>query len=178
MRAVLALLAGAALGAQAQTPPSVFPPSNVPTTYHGTVVDDPYRALEDGTNADVAAWAKSQADHARATLDALPGYKALRARVAELDEAAAAVVSTVRLDGKGNIYFTRRAATENTLKLYRRDASGAEALLVDPDDWRKQSGRPHAINYFAPSPDGSLVAYGISAVGSEQASIYATYLPA
>ena len=172
MRAVLALLAGAALGAQAQTPPSVFPPSNVPTTYHGTVVDDPYRALEEGTNADVAAWAKSQADHARATLDALPGYKALRARVAELDEAAAAVVSTVRLDGKGNIYFTRRAATENTLKLYRRDASGAEALLVDPDDWRKQSGRPHAINYFAPSPDGSLVAYGISAVGSEQASIY------
>src|SRR5207248_2592217 len=91
-------------------------------------------------------------DHARATLDALPGYKALRARVAELDEAAAAVVSTVRLDGKGNIYFTRRAATENTLKLYRRDASGAEALLVDPDDWRQQSGRPAAPISYSCTP--------------------------
>ena len=170
MRAALAFVA-VVLTAHAQTPP-IFPANNVPATYHGTVVDDPYRALEDVANADVATWAKSQADHARATLDALPGYKALRARVAELDEAAASVVSNVRLDARGNLYFTRRAATENFFKLYRRGANGGETLLVDPADWQKRSGRPHAINYFAPSPDGTLVAYGISAVGSEQASIY------
>jgi prolyl oligopeptidase len=176
MRAVLALFAGVALSAvgitAAQTPPGAFPPSNVPATYFGTVVDDPYRALEDVANPDVAAWAKANADYARATLDSLPGYKALRTRVAELDEATAAVVGFVRLDGKGNVYFTRRAAAANTFKLYRRDGKGAETLLVDPDDWQKSSGRPHAINYFTPSPDGELVAFGISALGSEQASIY------
>jgi prolyl oligopeptidase len=176
MRVALALFAVAALAAgnhgAAQTPPSAFPPNNVPASFFGTVVDDPYRALEDVANPDVVAWAKANADYARATLDSLPGYKALRTRVAELDEATAAVVGFVRLDGKGNMYFTRRAAAENTFKLYRRDPKGAETLLVDPDDWQKTSGRPHAINYFTPAPDGELLAFGISALGSEQASIY------
>jgi prolyl oligopeptidase len=172
MRAVLALTAVAALTAHAQITPAVFPASNVSTTYFGTVVDDPYRALEDTTNPEVAEWARSQAAYARATLDSLPGYKALRTRVKELDEATAAVVGSVRLDGKGNVYFTRRGAAENTFKLYRRGAKGAEILLVDPDDWQKSTGKPHAINYFSPSPDGELVAVGVSAIGSEQASIY------
>lgn len=172
MRAVLALTAVAAFTAHAQITPAVFPAGNVSTTYFDTVVDDPYRALEDISNPEVAEWARSQAAYARATLDSLPGYKALRTRVAELDEATAAVVGSVRLDGKGSVYFTRRGAADNTFKLYRRDAKGSEMLLVDPDDWQKSAGKPHAINYFSPSPDGELVAVGVSAIGSEQASIY------
>ena len=72
----------------------------------------------------------------------------------------------------GSLFFTRRGATENTFKLYHRSPSGQETRLVDPDDWQKDTGKPHAINYFAPSPDGKLMAYGVSAAGSEDASIY------
>ncbi len=172
MRALLAFAASFALGAHAQNAPPVFPANNVQETFFGTVVDDPYRALEDTNDPEVAAWAKAQADYARATLDSLPGYERLRKRIAELDESATAVVGGVRLDANGNLFFMRRAAAENTLKLYRRDAQGAEHLLVDPDDWQKENGRPHAINYFVPSPDGELVALGVSAAGSEEASIY------
>ena len=172
MRALLAFAVVFAFGAQAQNAPPPFPAKNVPETFFGTVVDDPYRALEDASNPEVAAWAKAQAAFARATLDALPGYERLKKRIAELDESTSAVIGGVRLDANGNLFFMRRAAAENTLKLYRRDAQGAETLLVDPDDWQRESGRPHAINYFAPSPDGQLVAVGVSAAGSEEASIY------
>jgi prolyl oligopeptidase len=172
MHKVFGLLALAAFAAHAQTPPQAFPARNVPATFFGTVVDDPYRDLEDVAKPEVAAWAKSQADFARGQLDSLPGYKALGERVAELDESAAASVGQVRIDGKGTLFFTRRGAKDNTMKLYVRDAKGAETLLVDPDDWQKENGKPHAINYFAPSHDGRLVAFGISAVGSEEASIY------
>ncbi|HZD19587.1 MAG TPA: hypothetical protein VE325_02855, partial [Burkholderiales bacterium] len=161
-----------ASGAHAQNAPPAFPANNVQQSFFGTVVDDPYRALEEIKNPEVAAWAKAQADYARATLDSLPGYEALRERLAELDESTTTVIGSVRLDANGNLFFMRRAAADNTLKLYRRDAQGAETLLVDPDDWQKESGRPHAINYFAPSPDGALVAVGVSAAGSEEASIY------
>ena len=161
-----------AFGAHAQDAPPAFPANNVQETFFGTVVDDPYRALEDINNPEVAAWAKAQADYARATLDALPGYASLGKRIAQLDESATAVVGGVRLDANGNLFFMRRAAAENTLKLYRRDAKGAETLLVDPDDWQQENGRPHAINYFVPSPDGALVAVGVSAAGSEEASIH------
>jgi prolyl oligopeptidase len=172
MRAVIGFIAVAAFAAHAQTPPPAFPARNVPATFFGTVVDDPYRDLEDITNPEVMAWAKSHADYARSQLDSLPGYAALRARLAELDDSVAASVGSVRLDGKGILFFTRRGAKDNTYKLYRRDASGGETLLVDPDDWQKETGKPHAVNYFAPSPDGQLVAVGISAAGSEEASIY------
>ena len=171
MRQIFALLALATFAAHAQTPPA-FPPRNVQATFFGTVVDDPYRDLEDVKNPDVAAWAKAHADYARSQLDSLPGYKALRTRVAELDESAAANVGQVRTDANGRLFFTRRGAQDNTLKLYVRDAKGAETLLADPDDWQKETGKPHAINYFAPSHDGKLVAFGVSAVGSEAASIY------
>ncbi len=172
MRALPAFTVVLAFAAHAQTAPSAFPARNVQETFFGTVVDDPYRALEDSNNPEVAAWAKAQADFARATLDSLPGYERLKKRIAELDESTTAVIGGLRLDANGSLFFLRRAAAENTLKLYRRDTRGAETLLVDPDDWQKENRRPHAINYFVPSPDGALVAVGVSAAGSEEASIY------
>jgi hypothetical protein len=42
-------LASLAAASSAQTLP-VFPAKNVPETFYGTVVDDPYRALEDTKN--------------------------------------------------------------------------------------------------------------------------------
>src|SRR5258707_6190925 len=172
MRAVIFLAMLAALAEQAQTPRAAFRPRNVRATFHGTVVDDPYRDLEDIKNPDVVAWAKSQADYARSQLESIAGYKELRARLAQLDDSRAAVIGGVLRDGKGNLFFTRRGAKDNTFKLYRRDANAAETLLIDPDDWQKQTGKPHAINYFSPSPNGELVPFGISAAGSEAAALY------
>ena len=168
---VAAGVACEACTALAQTPPP-FPAKNVTETFFGTVVDDPYRALENVADPEVAAWAKSQADYARRQLESIAGYGEMKRRVAELDEAATAVIGSVTRDGRGTVYFTRRGARDNTFKLYRRDRAAAETLLVDPDDWQKEAGKPHAINYFVPSPDGRFVAFGISAVGSEDASIY------
>lgn len=155
----------------AQVPPP-FPAQNVQETFFGTVVDDPYRGLESLQDPAVAAWMKAQADYARRTLDALPGYAPLSKRIAELDDANSAVVESVTRTSDGSLFFTRRAAAENTFKLYHRNAAGQETRLVDPDDWQKENGKPHAINYFSPSADGRLVAFGISAAGSEDASIY------
>lgn len=169
--AVIAVWLLAALAVHAQTPPA-FPPHNVPASFFGTVVDDPYRALEDVSQPEVAAWAKSQAQYARSQIESIPGYEALRRRVAELDDSTPAVVSEVRRLPGGEIFFLRRGERENTFKLYRRDRAGNETRLADPDDWQKRTGRPHAINYYEPSHDGRLVAFGISAAGSEDASIY------
>jgi prolyl oligopeptidase len=166
------MLAFAAAAAWAQEAPAKFPAKDVPETFFGVTVHDPYRALEDVKDPAVAQWMKAQSDHARATLDAIPGYGALRSRIQELDDAVEARVGEVRRMADGRIFFTRRGAKENTFKLFVRDARGGETLLVDPDDWQKQTGKPHAINYFAPSYDSRYVAFGISQAGSEAASIY------
>ena len=67
------VLAATASGAQ---PLPVFPVNNVAESFHGTVVDDPYRSLEDTKNPQVAAWMKAHAEHARRTLEGLGGYAA------------------------------------------------------------------------------------------------------
>ena len=102
----------------------------------------------------------------------MSGYDELRRRVAELDDSTPALVGDAERLPNGEIFFARRGARDNTYKVYRRDRAGKEALLVDPDDWEKRTGRPHAINYFEPSDDGRFLAFGISAAGSEDASIY------
>jgi prolyl oligopeptidase len=171
LRIAAAATAVAACSALAQGLPA-FPARNVPETFFGTRVDDPYRALENVKDPAVDAWMRAHAKHARTTLESLPGYEALKKRVVELDNATAARIGQVRRMATGDIFFTRRGAADNTFKLFVRDARGQERLLADPDDWQKQTGKPHAINYFFPSNDAKLVAFGVSAAGSEAASIH------
>ncbi len=160
------------LGAAFAQPLPVTAPKNVPATFFGTTVDDPYRHLENVKDPEVAAWMKAHANHAKSTLEGLAGYDAMRKRVAELDNAVEARVSTVRRMASGEIFFMRRGARDNTFKLFVRAKGGQETLLADPDTWQKETGKPHAINYFEPSPDARLIAFGVSAAGSEAASIY------
>jgi len=172
MRPLIALLAAALASAAFAQPLPVAPVRNVPETFFGTTVDDPYRDLEKVDDPAVQAWMKAHAEHARRTLDAIPGRAALRAAIERYDGASAArVVGVVRLPGE--IYFyERRAADEDQLKLYmRRGLNGREILLFDPEPLKKASGKAHAINYFTPSPDGRYVALGVSAGGSEDASL-------
>jgi prolyl oligopeptidase len=171
MRALLSVIAAFSLAAQADSLP-VFPASNVPETFFGTVVDDPYRAMENEKDPAVASWMKAHAEHARRTLESLPGYAALAKRIAELDNAAAARIGGVERARNGDFYFTRRGASDNVFKLYVRRADGGETLLADPDDWQRETGKPHAINYFSVAPDSKLVAVGISQGGNELATLY------
>jgi prolyl oligopeptidase len=170
-RLLAALAAAASCAALAQSPP-VFPARNVPETFFGTVVDDPYRGLENVKDPSVATWMKGQADYAHATLRGLPGYEKMLDRVAELDNARDATVGELRRLADGTLFFTRRGAKDNTYKLFVRAPSGAESLLADPDDWQKETGKPHAINYYYPSHDGKYVALGISPSGSEDAILH------
>ena len=150
----------------------VFPPKNVPEVFFGTTVDDPYRPMENEKDPEVAKWMRAHAEYADNTLQGLKGHEALLKRITELDNAASARIGAVQRSGGGVLFFSRRAATDNVFKLYVRGADGAERLLVDPDEWQKETGKPHAMNYFEPSPDGKRVAVGVSPGGNEMAVLY------
>jgi prolyl oligopeptidase len=155
-----------------QSPPAA-PIRDVPDTYYGRVVDDPYRYMENLSDRDVQAWIKAQSDFTRGILDRIPGRKPLLERIQAIDNAVSARVWDVRRLPNGLYFYLKRLPTDNTFKLYARGGlTGKETLLVDPDSLAKATGKPHAINYFEPSWDGTHVAYGISAAGSEDAVIH------
>ena len=145
---------------------------NVQETFFGTVVDDHYRYFEEAKAPEVVAWMKAHSDHAHATLRAVPGRDALRRRIEQLDASAPARVRDIARTADGKYFYQRRGATDDQFKLYvRQGLDGKERLLFDPERLRKASGKPHAINYFGPSPDGRFVALGVSAAGSEEAAL-------
>jgi len=172
---VLGLLcAGLAVGVHAQDGGSPSAPSKpVTDTFFGTAVEDPYRNFENKDDPAVAAWMKAQNDRARAVLAAIPGRAGLLQNLVRYDASVTERVTQVVRLPKDRWFFERRSASANQFKLFARDGlAGADRLLVDPEALEKSTGQPHAINWFKPSGDGALAAYGISQKGSEAAVLH------
>ena len=168
----LAVLGLSALNGASAAPP-VADIRNVPDTLHGTVVPDPYRWMEDVKSAQSQAWLKGQGAEARSVLDRIDGRDSIARRLAELADAQGdAVRSVMRMPGERYYYLKRKVGERQFKLVMRQGLAGQERLLVDPEVATKRSGEPHALNYFKPSWDGRYLAYGMSAGGSEDASLY------
>jgi len=138
-----------------------------PEVIHGVAVPDPFRALEDASRPESQAFFRDQDARARALLAAIPGRAALFARIQELSRAGT-VITSLKLEA-GRVFYLRRLPADATASLCMREGlAGAERVLVDPQKAAERS----AIDWFAPSPDGQHVAYGLSAAGSEDSVLH------
>lgn len=137
--------------------------------YFGSVIEDPYRWMEDYKGEEAQAWLHQQADHAAQALGALPERDALLARITELSDAGPEM-SHLSIAG-GRVFALRQNPGENLPRLVMYATPDApETTLIDPNTI---SGDAHtAIDWFAPSRDGRLVAYGVSQGGSEDSTLY------
>jgi prolyl oligopeptidase len=155
--------------AASPAPPST-PVRDVKETYFGTEVTDPYRWLEDLKSPEVSSWMRAQNDYTRAMLDRIPNRDKLRARIAELDDAGVRVNGLQSFGGRW--FYLKQMPGEDNRKLYVREAGGGtEKLLLDPQT-RTANGVHYSIDYFQASPDGKLVAVGISPGGSENSVLH------
>ena len=165
----IAMLAARSAYAQSAPPNAPIRPD---TDDFDTKVVDNYRYFENLRDPEVQQWMKAQADDTRATLDALPGYPALLARITELDASEPVHVSQLQIVA-GRYYSLRRPAGSQSSKLYvRDDVHGEDHLLIDPATLGADQHAHLTIDGYAPSPDGRYVAYGIAAGGSEQRTLH------
>jgi prolyl oligopeptidase len=163
------------VAAQAAPPPApaLARVQDVPTDLHGTRVSDPYRWLEDTKSAETRAWMQAQSDFARQTLDRIDGRDAIAKRLVELAQARGDAIYGIQIMPGERWFYMKRARGEKQFKLVMRDGlAGSERVLVDPELEAKRTGKPHAVNFFKASWDGRKVAYGMSASGSEDASLF------
>ena len=170
---VAAGIASAAPGPAAlPVPPSRAVP--VAETLHGETIVDPYRWLEDGASVDVTAWTEAQNTRTQRLLQAVPGRKALEARFWTLHETGSLGAPVPRPRGLGKDrrwrhFYTRREGKQNQPVLYVRDAGtrpGPDRALIDVNAMTVDGTR--SLDWWFPSEDGALVAYGVSADGSEE----------
>jgi prolyl oligopeptidase len=135
-------------------------------------VPDPYRWLEDGSSKETVAWAAAQNARTRAFLDAVPSRPRWHDRLTELFRAG--VSSAPRVEGDRVFSLDRWGEHDRTLLCVRPLMSPdgevpAPTVVLDPgavvDD------ETAAIDWYHPSRDGRLVAYGVSASGDERSTL-------
>ncbi len=170
---LLALVLAAQLSAALPpAPPSAEPRAPTETRF-GITLEDPDRWLEDQQNPAARDWVKAQADYSRGVLDAIPARTEVLADFERLEKVTSARLQDVVLMKDERLLIRRQEAGMQTARLYLREGwDGTDRLLLDPEDWKKKTGNPHAINYAVPSPDGKHAVVGLSESGSEMAAAY------
>ncbi len=144
-----------------QYPPS--PRGDVMDDYHGTSVADPYRDLEDTESETTAAWIEAQNELTRSYLDAIPQRKQLVERLTELWNYERYAIPVRRGE---TYFFTHNNGLQNQSILYQSSSHDAAIeVLLDPNGLSDDG--TIALSSWAPTHDGTRVAYALADGGSD-----------
>ncbi len=151
------------------TPPPAATVDPVVDTIHGIELPDPYRWLEDGEADETRAWTAAQNRRTRDALDPLPSRAELRRRMEQLLRATLVTAPKLTAD---RVFTVERGGARNQAVLVVRSATDRAVparTLVDPSGAAADAAV--ALDWFHPSPDGRLVAYGTSEAGDERSTL-------
>ncbi len=132
-------------------------------SYHGTLVPDPYRWLEDVDSPETQRWIRVQNELTFSFLDKIPFRHSIRQRMTALWDYARAQAPYKR----GGRYFQlRNSGLQNQDVLVVLETLNAEPrLLLDPNTLSADG--TVALTSWAISPDGRWLAYAVSVSGSD-----------
>jgi prolyl oligopeptidase len=135
---------------------------------HGERIVDPYRWLEDGDSPETRAWTAEQNARTASYLAQVAVRPALRARLEQLLAIGSLSAPT---PARGRYFYQYRDGRQNQPILYVRDGSnGPERVLVDPNGLNPDGTT--ALDWYHPSEDGRLLAYGLSEDGNEESVLH------
>jgi prolyl oligopeptidase len=143
----------------------IYPPArlaDVVDDYHGTLVPDPYRWLEDADSPETVAWVEAQNALVRRVVD-VP----LRGRVVARLTALHDFPRTGAPERRGSRYFYsfHDGTANQPVLLVQEGLDGEPRVLLDPNTLSPDG--TVALTAFSPSPDGLLVACALSHGGSD-----------
>jgi prolyl oligopeptidase len=135
--------------------------------FHGTLVADPYRWLEDAESAEVQEWTQAQNDMTRAFLDRIPERQQIRARLEQLWDYPKQSIPTRH---GGRYFFALNSGLQNQAILYMQPSLDAEPVeLLDPNTLSEDGTIATTRQSF--TKDGSRMAYAIAESGSDWQTI-------
>lgn len=131
--------------------------------FHGTLIADPYRPLEDPGSPATQAWVAAEDQLTQRVLAGLSARPAIEARLAEIWSLPSPGIPFER----GGRWFQRRrpAGADQDVLCAGESADSCDRVLLDPAAF-SADGSITLVN-LSVSPDGSAVAYSLSESGSD-----------
>jgi prolyl oligopeptidase len=144
------------------------PQVDVTEVLHGEAIPDPYRWLEDGDAPETRLWTEQQNAVTEAYLAAAPGRDRIGRRLQDLLAIGVLGVPTPR---QGRYFYLRRDGRQNQPVLYWREGvGGTDRVAVDPNALNEAGTT--ALDWYYPSEEGRLLAFGLSENGSEDSVLH------
>lgn len=131
--------------------------------FHGELIADPYRWLEDTNSPETRAWIDAENELTEAWLSRMPVREEIRGRLSELWDYPRVTAPFQR----GARWFQlRNSGLQNQDVLYVMEGPGDEgSVLLDPNGL--SSDGTIAVSSFEVSDDGALLLYATSGAGSD-----------
>ncbi|KQV56449.1 prolyl endopeptidase [Duganella sp. Root336D2] len=131
--------------------------------YHGTMVADPYRWLEDANSDETKAWVVEQNKVTQSWLGQIPEREAIKARLTRLWNYERYGVPSKK---GGRYFYSRNDGLQNQAVLYTaKTLSETPRVLLDPNTLAADG--TVALAGTAVSPNGKFLAYSTAASGSD-----------
>ena len=148
-----------------------YPPtkkSDVKDTYFGTVVEDPYRWLEDDNSAETADWVKTENQLTFEYLEKLPFRDKIKSRLTELWDFPK---YGVPFKEAGKYFFYKNNGLQNQSVLYTTaDLAVEPTILLDPNTLSNDGTA--ALTGIEISNDGKYLMYQVAKSGSDWNEIF------
>jgi prolyl oligopeptidase len=132
-------------------------------TLHGVGVSDPYRWLEDGQDPEVIAWTRAQDAASTRFLGALPGRALVEDRLTDLHQVEE--VMNAQLAGGRIFTLIRKRGNQQPTLFVRSGEDGEDRPVLDIE--HEDPGCLRGLDWWYPSQDGRMLAYGVSHGGDE-----------
>lgn len=161
----------ASCGDQPQIKTKPYPVTRMDTTvvdnYHGTMVADPYRWLEDDRSEETAQWVKAENEVTYDYLSQIPYRESIKTRMSELMNYEK-VGAPFRV---GKYYmFYKNDGLQNQSVLYRMEGlEGDPEVFLDPN--KLSTDGTVALGSVTFSKDDKYCAYSVSKAGSDWVEI-------
>ena len=131
--------------------------------YHGVKVADPYRWLEDDNSPETKAWVEAENKVTFAYLEGIPQRAAIKARLTKLWNYER---YGVPFKQGGRYFYAKNDGLQNQSVLYTMPSlDEPPSLLLDPN--KLSADGTVALKSYDITDDGNLMAYALSAAGSD-----------
>ncbi len=142
--------------------------TDVTDNYHGTIVADPYRWLEDLDSEETARWVDAQNEITYGYFEKSKFREKIRA---SLTERWNYTRFGAPLRSGGLYIYKKNDGLQNQYITYVQDSpDGDPRVLIDPNQFSEDG--TVALSYHSISKDGRYIAYGKSSSGSDWETIY------
>jgi prolyl oligopeptidase len=141
---------------------------------HGVKIEDPYRWLEDSASEEVQDWVKQQNKLTLSVLKGYAGEESIKKRLHDLHGYDYVMVNYFQVvktrTGVRFFYYFREAGKNQPSMCYQDGEKGERVVLYNPLSVSEEG--LVSVDWFVPSNDGSMIAFGVSEGGTEKSVLH------